>query len=445
MKKLKILAAAAVFTIFITRTAYAAEPNISPGCAYIVIDAKTGLVVAEKDADSKLRPASTTKIMTAIIALENGELNQEMKVSKEAVYDIGPGGMNIGIMPSETGLTLENLLNVMLVKSANETANIIAENIAPTRAGFIEMMNKKAVDLGAKNTNFVNACGKDDLKAEENHLTTPRDLANIARYAMTIPKFREIVSQETYKGLPATNKHNQWPVMTTSNKLLWDNRQYPYKVSGTEKKYTVEGIKTGYTSGAGHNLVAAAVNEEGMELISVVMHVTEGDANSVFSITKELFKYGYEQYSNQSILKTNEVAASVNVEDAKGDGKLDLLAAGEIKAVLPIDNGNKNLQVVKNINENIKAPVKQGDILGYIEYKKDGASLGKVNLLASADIEQNIKEAVKEKSKNVFHNIISNIFVRIAAIVLVLLLIRKHIRRIVRRKRKKNYINKRFR
>lgn len=445
MKRLKIIAAAAVFFILSTTSVYAAPPsNVNPGCAYIVMDAKTGQVIAERDADTRLRPASTTKIMTAIVALENGKLDQEMKVSKEAVNDIGPGGMNIGILADETGLTLENLLNVMLVKSANETANIIAENVGQTRAAFIDMMNKKAAELGATNTNFVNPCGKDDLKEEANHLTTPRDLANIARYGMTIPEFRRIVSQEYYKGLPATNKHNQWPAMRNTNKLLWGNTKYAYKVNGAEHNFTVEGIKTGFTSSAGHNLVSAAVNEDGMELICVVMHVT-GDQNGAFTTTKELLKYGFENYTNETLVAANQVLAeNIQVGDAKNDGKLKLVAASDIKAVLPLDKNSWNVQEDKHIKEDIKAPVKQGDILGYIEYKRNGISLGKVNLLAANNVDENIKQVVQEKSNGIFHSIITSPIVKIILAVLLILIARKHIRRWLRRKRKRDQMMRRF-
>ncbi|MDP4091047.1 MAG: D-alanyl-D-alanine carboxypeptidase family protein [Bacillota bacterium] len=445
MKRLKIIAAAAVlFLLSATATVVHADSKIDPGCAYIVMEARTGQVITERNADTRYRPASTTKIMTAIVALENGKLDQDMNVSPEAVNDIGPGGMNIGILAGETGLTLENLLNVMLVKSANETANIIAENVGQTRAQFIDMMNKKAQELGAANTYFVNPCGKDDLKIEANHLTTPRDLANIARYAMTIPKFREIVSQEYYKGLPATNKHSTWPVLQNTNKLLWDNNKYPYSINGVQQEFTVEGIKTGFTSAAGHNLVSAAVNGDGMELICVVMHVT-GDTNGAFTTSKELLKYGFEHYSSQLLVSGSQVVEKgVKVQDAKGDGSLDLVASSDLKAVLPLDKNSQKLQEEKHINENIKAPVKQGDVLGYIEYKNDGVSLGKVDLLAAKNIEQNIKEVVKEKSKNIFKDIIGSVFVKILLAVIIILLVRKHIRRSIRRKRKKDYITRKF-
>jgi len=236
-----------IFTQNVT-TAFAQPLDIPADSAYMLIDSKTGQVITERNADVKLRPASTTKIMTAILALENGKLDQIMNVSKEAVYDIGEGGMNIGIMPGEDNLTLGNLLNAMLIKSANETANIIAVNIGGSKSVFVDMMNKKAAELGASNTHFVNPCGKDDAKEDANHLSTARDMATIARYAMTLPKFREIVSKEYYNDMPVTNKHKKWDVLRTTNKLLWSTNTYSYTIDNMKHSYTVNGIKTGYTS-----------------------------------------------------------------------------------------------------------------------------------------------------------------------------------------------------
>ena len=282
MKKLKYISLIfIVFNLLFVSAAPACAQsfNIPEDVNYVLIDSETGAVIAEQNADVKIKPASLTKILTAIVALENGDLKQEMTVSQAAVNDIGRGGMNIGIMAGETGLTLENMLNVMLIKSANETANIIAENLAPSRSEYIDMMNKKAVEIGAVNTFYVNPSGKDTEKDDAPHLTTARDMAIMARYAMTIPEFRTIAATEYYHGMPAsTNKHaDGWDplVLRNTNKFLWYDNTYTYEVNEVEHEYTVTGMKTGYTSAAGNNLVISATGEDGMELICVVMHVMQ--------------------------------------------------------------------------------------------------------------------------------------------------------------------------
>jgi D-alanyl-D-alanine carboxypeptidase/D-alanyl-D-alanine carboxypeptidase (penicillin-binding protein 5/6) len=441
MKKIYLLCIFIIsLIIFNVSNVYAQKPQVLPGCSYILIDSKTGQVIAEHNADQKHRPASTTKIMTAIVALENGQLDSEMKVSLEAVYDIGPGGMNIGIMQGENNLTLENLLNVMLIKSANEAANIIAENVSATRADFIEKMNSKAVEIGALNTHFVNPCGKDDLKEEANHLSTARDMATIARYAMTIPKFREIVSKEYYNDMPATNKHDKWDILRTTNKLLWDSNKYDYVLDGQKKQYTVTGIKTGFTSAAGFNLVCSAVDENGMELIAAILHVTEGN-NKINAYAKEIFKYGFENYSNQKIVDSNQFIKSVEVQDAKDNKKLDLVTGSELICAMPLDKNNNGFESKEYINPTIKAPVKKGDVLGYVEYNRNGVLLGKVDLVASQDVEANQKETIiKETVKSGSNKLsVTNVVFILFSVAASFVLIRMFLKRLSKKLKDRRY------
>ena len=355
---------------------------------YVLMDAKTGRIFAEQNADKQIRPASLTKILTAIVALENGgDLQQEMKVSQEAVYDIGKGGMNIGIMAGETGLTLENMLNVMLIKSANEAANIIAENLAPTRKDYVEMMNRRAKELGAVNTYYVNPSGKDTEKEDADHFTTARDMAIMARHAMTIPEFRKIVATEYYEDMPATNKHDKWDPLRNTNKFLWYDNTYTYTVNGKECEYTVTGMKTGYTAAAGNNLVISATGEDGMELIAVVMHVMT--ANKVYGYTSELLRYGFENYSMQKLTDAGNVIKSIIVEEAAGDDNiLDLVTGSDFSAALPVQSGaaGNDIEARLDIPNVIKAPVRKGDVIGTVEYISDGNVIGKVDLIASRTI-----------------------------------------------------------
>lgn len=448
MKKLCFAISLSIISFLFPTTAQAAESNdklsIDPNCSYILIDSKSGQVLAENNADVKLRPASTTKILTAIVALEEGKLDKAVTVSQQAVFDIGNGGMNIGIMAGEDNLNLENMINIMLVKSANETANIIAENVATSRQEFIKRMNSRAAELGAVNTTFYNTCGMDDTKEYQNHLSTARDMAILARHAMTIPKFREIVRREYYNELPATNKHKEWPAMRNTNKLLWGNNKYPYGPEGSSTQYEVIGIKTGYTSGAGHNLISAAVNEDGTELIAAVMNV-KGTNDSILNYTKQLYKYGFENYKSQNIVTENEVVSSVGVKDSKDEEKLELVAAQTLKATLSLDKSKWGIEATPSIKADIQAPVRQGEVLGSIEYKKDGIILGKIDIIAARGVEKSLKEALVDTSQSFLSKIFSNWIVRVFLLAIAALLIRKHIRRARLRNRRRKYMNSRFR
>jgi D-alanyl-D-alanine carboxypeptidase/D-alanyl-D-alanine carboxypeptidase (penicillin-binding protein 5/6) len=411
---------------------------------YILIDSKTGLVMAEQNADIQIKPASLTKILTAIVALENGDLQREMTVSQAAVNDIGKGGMNIGIMAGETGLTLENMLNVMLIKSANETANIIAENLAPSRSEYMDMMNEKAREIGALNTYYVNPSGKDTEKEDAPHVTTARDMAVMARYAMTIPEFRKIVATEYYYGMPSsTNKHaDGWDplVLRNTNKFLWYDNTYNYTFEGDEREYTVTGIKTGYTGAAGNNLVISATDEDGMELICVVMHVMH--SNKVYSYASELLDYGFQNYSLKKVSNAGQLVKTVIVDGAAGDDNiLELVTEAGFEAVLPVGSDSQDIETRVEIDSEIAAPVQKGKVLGYIEYMNSGTVLGKVNIVAARQVLKSAEEtlgitsALAEEQEPPYSYAILAVLLALCAFVI----IRSVLKKISRNIKKKKY------
>lgn len=396
MKKLSLPILILVIFMSLFYAAYAEAPAINEGSS-ILIDSKTGQVLYENNSEQKgLFPASTTKIMTAILAIEKGDLDSMMTASQAAVNDIGKDGSNIGIMAGEQ-ISLRNLLHALLISSANETANIIAENISPTRQEFVDLMNEKAKELGALNTNFVNPCGSHD----SNHYTTAADLAKIARYAMTFPEFRKIVEKTSFQ-MPPTNKHDEWPVLTTTNILMRQDKSETYKIIG---------VKTGFTVPAGYNLVSSAVNPEEMELISVVMNIKNDGISAQTNVkkySKELLDYGFNNFSLVTLQADSQVYKSVEVEDASDETPLDLVTRGEVKYVLPNDTNLWNVKETPVINDKIAAPVNKGDILGYVEFKKDDITIGKVDLIASRQVE------LKPQAKiiNGLEELVSNPFVR---------------------------------
>lgn len=384
--------AAGLFILFIWLSdiwaAYSESLNINVESC-ILIDAISGQVLYEQNADKKgIYPASTTKIMTAIIALEQGELDQVMTASKAAINDIGKDGMHIGIMEGEQ-IPLVNLLEALLIRSANETANIIAENICSTRNEFVGLMNQKAKEIGAINTHFTNPCGQHD----PDHYTTAEDMAKIARYAMTIPKFREIVKKKSFI-MPPTNKHAEWPELATTNEFLkYDSNDL----------FTVTGIKTGYTGPAGQCLVSSAVNKDGMELIAVVMGVKGPSAKKdIREYSKQLYAYGFTNYSIQTIVEQNEIIKEdIAVFNAKDDATVDLVASDSLSCVMPIHSSAMNLEKKEYIRFPIEAPLNKGDVVGYVEYLNDGILLGRVNVIAASTIE---KIPADDTSLAVFNN-----------------------------------------
>lgn len=420
MKKAFILIAFLMALHIFTLSVHAVSLGIDAQ-AYILVDSKTGQILYEQNPDKKLYPASTTKIMTAVLALENGSPGQIMTASKQAVYDIGKDGMNIGIMPDEK-IPMINLLEALLISSANETANIIAENICSSRDEFVKLMNKRAQELGAVNTHFVNPCGAHNSE----HYTTAKDFAAIARYAMTLDAFREIAGKKEYK-MPITNKHSEWPVLYSSNLLL---RNPPRNAS-----FRINGIKTGYTGEAGQNLVSSAVNDDGMELIAVVLGVMYPDnQRSSFNYSFKLLEYGFNNYSMQKLCDANQKVVQIQVADAKDNAVLDLVTSKEFKCALPIDKSLWNIEKKDHIASDIIAPVNKGDKLGYIEYMQNGVSLGKVEIIASNSVEGNSKPEFTSATKKIAGSILSrNVFAAIIVCLLAFIILRTVLRIISRR------------
>jgi D-alanyl-D-alanine carboxypeptidase/D-alanyl-D-alanine carboxypeptidase (penicillin-binding protein 5/6) len=419
MKRLSIFVL--ILFIFLSNTGivFAQQPSLAAG-SYILIDAKSGTVLCEKNSKQTHYPASLTKIMTAILAIEMGDPDQIMTASQSAIDGIGVNGSNIGIIPGEK-ISLEHLLQALLITSANETANIIAEHLGPSSEEFISLMNKRAKELGAVETHFANACGIHDPM----HFTTAADMAKFARYAMTLPEFREIVSTHSFT-MPATNKHPTWPVMSNTNKLMLTDKS---------EQYEINGIKTGYTGPAGHNLVSSAINSDGMELIAVVMAVkNEGAAENVRLYSKELLDYGFNNFEMVELLKKGKVYRNVKVENTDDIYGLDLITTADLSCVLPKDKSLRNIKEIQHINDTISAPVNKGDIMGYVEFFKDEISIGKIELVAARSLEhkpepESLKTVVQKASDNIYVKIGLCVF----GFILFFILLRITLRRISRK------------
>jgi D-alanyl-D-alanine carboxypeptidase (penicillin-binding protein 5/6) len=262
---------------------------------------------------------------------------------------------------------MEQLLYALMLESANDAAVAIAEHISGSVEEFAKLMNSKAKELGATNTNFVNPNGLHD----DNHYTTAKDLAMIAKYAMTLDKFRSVVKEVKYT-IPKTNKQDERNYITNSNKLIWktyDKFRYEYAT----------GIKTGYTTKAKQCLVGGAKKGD-MELISVVMGA---DGQNIYSDTVALFEYGFANFQNVEILKKDQIVTTVPVKE--GTEKINLLAAEDFSLMLSQKERDKVKTEIET-NETIKEPIKKGEALGTMLVYVDGKEVKKVNLLSSVEI-----------------------------------------------------------
>lgn len=384
--------------------------------ACLLMEESTGKILYSKNANSIMYPASTTKIMTAILTLEKCNLSDTAVVSHNAVFSIPSGYSTASLVEGEV-LTIEQLLNVLLIPSANDAAVVLAEHIAGSVEAFSDMMNSKAVELGCLNTHFVNPNGIHN----ENHYSTAYDLALIGKYAMQFPTFKEISSKTRYT-LPITNAYSKEDrIFNTTNDLIKPN----YSSSPTNYYYKyATGGKTGYTDPAGQCIVATATKDN-ISLIAVTFHgdFTEDNLSQRALDCKALFEYGFNNFSMVSIAQKGDVASNMKVPNAtKDSSSLDLLYSDDIYAFVP--NGFDTSSVTPNIKlSSTFAPIAQDTVLGTISYDIDGSNYS-CNLLASHEV---------------YKNQFAKTAMELALLLIFLILLSKVLKR---KKRRKNYRKK---
>ena len=329
----------------------------------------------EKNSNEKKYPASTTKILTAIIAIENCNLSDTISASYNAIMSI-PSGYSIAEIKENEVLTVEQLLNVFLIHSANEAGYILAEHISGSISNFADLMNQKALEIGCTDTHFTNPSGIQD----ENHYSTAHDMALIAQYCMKNETFRQIVCKTSYT-LEPTDKTPEERYFVTTNDLLKTSSEYYYP-------YCI-GIKTGYTSKAKNCLISAS-QKDGLELITVVLgaEFTENGKSARNTDTINLFNYGFENYKYQEILSKNSVIKNVTVKNATKETKeLPIITENSITSLLPNNIDLNSLEPLISINENIEAPISEGTVIGSIKYNIDGIEYS-TNLCAEHSVEK---------------------------------------------------------
>ncbi|MDD3192374.1 MAG: D-alanyl-D-alanine carboxypeptidase [Oscillospiraceae bacterium] len=275
-----------LFLPFQASAAYATEVPATASQTSVVMDAATGQVLVEKGMDQKMYPASITKIMTALLALENADPSTVHTMSYEATHSIAADSTHIALTEGEE-ITLEDLLYATMVASANDAANGIAECIGGTIDQFVVMMNEKAKEIGAVNTHFVNANGLHD----ENHYTTAYDMALITQYALGVEGFRKYWCAEEYTIQP-TNKQSSPRNLGTQHSMF------------VESQYTFEGCtggKLGYTDEARHTSVTTAKRGD-VELICVTMNSQKYEK---YEDAAALFHYCFDSFDRVTLSKQN--------------------------------------------------------------------------------------------------------------------------------------------
>ena len=390
-----------------------ADPDILAKAA-LLVDANTGTVVYAKGEHEELYPASLTKIMTALLTLEAidaGKLSmdQELTATATALEGLSSDGSSAGIKVGET-MSIRNLLYCMLVVSANEACDILAEAVSGSVSAFVAAMNAKAADLGCENTHFVNPNGLHDPQ----HYTSAWDMYLITKAAMEYPDFMTICDTAAYT-VPATNLNAERKLYTT-NHLLSNWRVIGYR--NTE----AHGIKTGTTDAAGHCLVSSAMRGS-LHFISVILgadRVVENGVGNIrsFSETTRMFNYGFDNFTYKTIVEEKEVIQEVPVSLSKMD-HVTVHPAKDIEVLLPKVLGAGDLERTITLEEPVEAPVEKGQKLGTMTLSYDGVTYATVDLLASFDVEASKLMTFWRDVKAFF----AKTSVRVGLIVLVVLIV----------------------
>lgn len=344
----------------------------------VLIEQNSGKILYEKNANEQLRPASVTKIMSILLimeALDSGKITLDTKVACSA-NAASMGGSQIWLNETEN-LTVDEMLKAICVVSANDCVVAMAEHLAGSEEAFVEQMNKRAQELGMKNTTFKNCHGID----EDGHITTSYDIA--------------LMSRELLKNHPDITKYT-----TIWMDSLRDGKSQLVNTNKLIRTYEgATGLKTGSTSLALYNLSASATRGD-LSLIAVVMKAPTTKIR--FSSAKTLLDYGFNTYNYEKVATKDSVVQTINVNKSTKN-QINLVFENDCGALVK-KGSSANVEQTITLNENISAPLHKGDIVGKATFSVDGENVGEVNIVSDSDVEKmnfvNIFKVVSSKWYN---------------------------------------------
>ncbi|MDV3425680.1 MAG: serine hydrolase [Bacillota bacterium] len=360
MKRILSICVIFAIIIFIPQSAWAnAKPPVILADAAILMDADTGKILYSKNIDKAYPPASVTKTMTALLTLENCNLDDEVTVDKRSPLE---DGSKIYIREGEK-IKVKDLLYGLILASGNDCAGALATHIAGSPEAFAKMMNKRAKELGAKNTNFVNPCGL----FNPNHKTSAYDLALIMRELIKHKEYMEISKTSSYQ-IAATNMQPVPRPLWNENKLIqnYSSYFYPYAQAG----------KTGYTTESKFSYIAYA-KKGSRNLIAVILHE---NTKSYYAETIALFEYGFNNFENIKFFSKGDIVSSIKIDNQD----FPLTAGSDFYYTR--EKGNTEVPTLNLIEQDLsgKSFTKQDNILkASIVYKE--SNIGQVFLKSSKD------------------------------------------------------------
>jgi len=397
----------------LSSAASALEAPTHEAAAVLLMEENSGQVLYEYHADDRIYPASTTKIMTALLAIEAVEsgqaaLTDTVVASSTAMEGLSLDGSTANIQVGEV-MSYENLLSCMMVSSANEACNILAEYIDGSVEAFVARMNQRAQELGCTGTQFTNTNGLPD----EVHYTTARDLYLITKQALSYPLFVKISNTVTTT-IPKTNRSDV-RILETSNELIAPGSRNYYEAAA--------GVKTGYTSAAGSCLVSTAANEE-MQLVSIVMGIGAETEATSFSTARAIYEWAFDSFSMQEVLRETELITQVSVSLGLDADSVVLKPQSTLSLLLPNDVEQADFlrEIViysEEAGEALTAPINTGAELGEIVVSYNGVPYGPIKLVANSSVDLSRTEYLKSEIAAT----LNKVWVRVAIIFFALLLI----------------------
>ncbi len=353
------------------------KPPEIEGAAGILMDARTGEVLFSKDADIKYEPASTTKMITAILVIENLDLNKKIKIEAD---DLNIPGSRLPMAAGEK-IKTEDLLYALMLNSANNCAYVLGKAVAGSNDEFVKMMNEKAREIGAENTIFLNPHGL----PTEGHLSTAYDLALIGKYCMANPQFAKIVKTVS-RTIPPTDLFSEQRELKNTNRLLFDETNTVI-VNGKERGYKyagITGIKTGSTDYEHGSLVASA-NRKGTTLIAVSLASTEVGR---FADCIKMLDYGFERYYSYKVLTKKTVSKKTQKVTGGKVGKVGLSISDDLYVTLPREASKDIIRTEYNLPKRIKAPVKKGQKIGTLKVYESDMLTEEIDILAAEAVKR---------------------------------------------------------
>lgn len=354
---------------FLPINAEVTTPNIAAEVA-ILIDANTKTVLYEKNGYEKHYPASITKLMTALLTIENLSPTDTITFSKDAIFGIEAGSSHIGIDVDEQ-LTVDQALHGLLLMSANEVANGLAEAVSGSIDAFAQRMTERAKELGALNTHFVNPHGLHD----DNHYTTAYDMALIASYLADNEYFLQLMKDSTYE-IPGTNKTDEIRYLYQQHKMLNPSRD------ATIYREDVIGGKTGYTDEARHTLVTIAKQGD-TTLVAVVL---QSERDSLYTDTAQLLDYGFESYYSLNLHSVDDILKTLPVYTVKSGQAYQSANCGlglseDVSALVLNTVTKDDITLSFNLPDKLDSNVKIGDTIGEVSFMLGSKLLSKNQLV----------------------------------------------------------------